>query len=381
MATRTHQLKIMTILGTRPEIIRLSRILPKLDQYTNHVVVYTGQSYDYELSDIFFQELELRKPDYVFSVKAETVGGLIANILRDSEKAILKEKPDAVLILGDTNSALSSIIAKRHGIPVFHMEAGNRSFDDHVPEELNRRIVDHISDINLAYTEHSRRYLLREGIHPGTIVVTGSPLAEVFDYFKEKIDHSTILDSLRVQPNGYFLVSAHREENVDSETKLKELFSAISALASQYGIPVHVSLHPRTKKRLETYEIPVPDSIKIHKPFGYLDYNKLQMHARCVLSDSGTIQEESAILGFPAVQIRVSTERPEAFDTGSIILSGFHHDAVLNAVNITLDEADSGVRQVQPSDYRDKNVSSKVVKLITGLSGIRKHHDFRIQPV
>ena len=378
MDKNIKKLKIMTILGTRPEIIRLSRVLARMDEYFNHIFIYTKQSYDYELSDIFFEELKLRKPDYLLDVKSETLGGQIANIVKQTEEVILKEKPDSLLVLGDTNSSLSTINAKRLKIPIFHMEAGNRAFDWDVPEEVNRRIVDHISDYNLCYTEHARRYLIREGIDPETIFVTGSPFAEVFSYFHKKINSSSILRNLNITPKKYFLVSTHREENVDNKERLRELFLSFNYLADKYKFPIIVSLHPRTKKRLQEAKIPIDSMIKLCKPFGYFEYNNLQRNALCVLSDSGSVQEESAILGFPAIQIRVSTERPEAFDSGSIILTGFNSNAIANAVSFVLSQRKKGEPTVTPRDYQDTNFSTKVVKLIMGLTGITKYHDYRL---
>lgn len=364
----------MTVMGTRPEIIRLSCILPKMDEYFDHIIVFTSQSYDKELSTVFFEDFKLRKPDYVLSVKADTLGGQLANILTQTEEVMLKEKPDGLLVLGDTNSALCTIIAKRLKIPIFHMEAGNRSFDENVPEEINRRIIDHISDFNLPYGEHSRRYLIREGVHPGSIYTTGSPLGEVINKFKKDIEASKILDELRLCEQEYFIVSTHREENVDNPENLKELFASINFITEEYGYPAIVTLHPRTKIRLEKAKIKVGDKVILHEPFGFLDYNKLQMNSLCVLSDSGTIQEESTILGFRAVQIRVSSERPEAFDTGSIILTGFNRDSIASAVAMTVDEAKKGERVDIPETYRPTNISSRVVKLIMGLASIRKNH-------
>lgn len=368
-----ERLKIMTILGTRPEIIRLCRILPKMDEYFDHIIVYTSQSYSYELSGIFFKELELRKPDYLLAVKSKTLGGQIANIIKQTEQVMLKENPDALLVLGDTNSALSTILAKRFKILIFHMEAGNRCFDWDVPEEVNRRIVDHISDINLTYTEHARRYLIQEGIHPGNIYVTGSPLTEVFEYFKKKIDESDILKKLNLKQKQYFVVSAHREENVENVNRLRQLFESFNALAEVYKLPIVVSLHPRTRKKLTAVK-EIHPLIKLSKPFGFLEYVKLQKHALCVLSDSGTIPEESAILGFRAIQIRVSSERPEAFDTGSIILTGVNKNSIVNAVKLVVRQDKKGEQIVISQAYTDKNVSTKVVKLIMGLAGIRKYH-------
>lgn len=360
------KLKIMTILGTRPEIIRLARVLPKMDQYFKHIVVFTSQSFSYELSGVFFKEFELRKPDYILNVKADSLGKQIANIFSQTEEVMIKEKPDALLILGDTNSALAAVMAKRLKIKIFHMEAGNRAFDWDVPEEVNRRIVDHISDINLPYTEHSRRYLIAEGIHPGSIYVTGSPLREVFEFYQNKIENSMILKSLKITSKKYFVISIHREENVDNNQHLTELMMSLNSLAEHYKLPIIISLHPRTKKRLEKINIKTNPLLQFHLPFGYFDYNKLQKNALCTLSDSGTIQEESAILGFKAIQIRKSSERPEAFDTGSIILTGFNRDIILNAISLVVNEENEPI--VVPKDYNDKNVSSKIVKLVMGLT-------------
>lgn len=371
------KLKVMTIVGTRPELVRLSRVLPKMDQYFEHIFVYTKQSYDYELSEIFFKELELRKPDYLLDVKSQTLGGQIAKIIEQTEKAFTKENPDALLILGDTNSSLSAINSRRLNVPIFHMEAGNRSFDWDVPEEVNRRIVDHISDYNLAYTEHARRYLIQEGISPQKIFVTGSPMAEVFSYFRNKIEASSILDNLKIKSGKYFLVSMHREENVENKENLTELFSALNFLGQSYNLPIIVSLHPRTRKRLEEAKINLNSFIKPFKPFGYFEYCKLQKNALCVVSDSGSIQEESAIQKFKAIQIRKSTERPEAFDCGSIILTGFNRETIVNAINLAVSESKKE-NMVVHSSYLDTNVSTKVVKLILGLTSIKKHHGYSV---
>lgn len=366
-------LKVMTILGTRPEIIRLARILLKLDEYLDHIIVFTSQSYSPELSTVFFKDFQLRKPDYVLDVKSETLGGQIANILKQTEEVMIKEKPDAILILGDTNSALSAIIAKRMKIPIFHMEAGNRAFDDNVPEEVNRRIVDHISDYNLAYTEHSRRYLMEEGIFPGTIYVTGSPMREVLDYYKEDIENSKILEKLKLEKGKYFVASAHREENVDNPQHLKELFGSLNYIAKRYNLPVIVSFHPRTKDRLSKTNIKLNKLVRLETPFGFFDYDKLQKYALCVLSDSGTIQEESAILGFRAIQIRVSSEHPEAFDAGTIILTGHNKETIQKAIEIVVNLEEKGEKLDIPEAYKTTNVSTKVVKLILGLASIRKY--------
>ncbi len=368
----------MTILGTRPEIIRLCRILPKMDEYFDHKIVFTQQSYDYELSDIFFREFDLRKPDYVLDVKSDTLGGQIANIFSQIEPLLLKEKPNALFVLGDTNTTLSAILAKRFKILIFHMEAGNRAFDWDVPEEVNRRIVDHISDYNLCYTKHAKEYLVEEGISPQRIFVVGSPFAEVFFHFSEKIESSKILDDLNILPYQYFLVSAHREENIDNDQNLHELLIACNTVAKNYNFPIIVSCHPRTKKRLKQLQIRLDKRIKIMKPFGYFDYNKLQKNALCVLSDSGSIQEESAILGFRAIQIRKSTERPEAFDAGSIILTGLHKDVILPAIQCVIGQEEKGEKSMIPEDYKDATVSSKVIRLILGLTGIKTYHDRKL---
>ncbi|MBI3103847.1 UDP-N-acetylglucosamine 2-epimerase (non-hydrolyzing) [Candidatus Daviesbacteria bacterium] len=371
----TQKLKILTILGTRPEIIRLSRILPKMDEYFNHVIVHTRQSYDFELSKIFFEELELRKPDYLLEVKSDTLGGQIGNILKQTEEVMKKEKPDAILILGDTNSSLSAIMAKRLGILIFHMEAGSRCFDFEVAEETNRALVDVISDYNVPYTQRSKEYLIHSGIHPRTILVTGSPLAEVYDFFKEKIDSSSIIEDLDLKPNQYFVVSAHREENVDNPANLKELFESLNFLTDLYKLPIIITLHPRTKKRLSDNKIKINPKILLHKPFGILEYIKLEQNSLCTISDSGTIQEESSILGFNAIQIRANLERPEAFDKGAIILAGLNKNTIVNAIEMTIKEKELGQKIVTPDDYKDINVSSKVVRLIMGLSAAKKYHN------
>ena len=364
------KIKVMTIFGTRPEIIRLSRVFAKLDQYVDHIMVHTGQSYDYEMNKVFFDDLGIRKPDHFLEVKAETLGRQIANIIEKSETVLVKEKPDAVLVLGDTNSALASIVAKRMRIPIFHMEAGNRCFDENVPEEINRRIVDHISDINLPYSENARLYLIQEGIPPGSIYVTGSPFAEIYGYYRESIDRSAILRELGLEPKGYFVASLHREENVDDDAALKKLVESLNAVASEYHLPIIVSTHPRTAKRLAETKLKADPLINFHKPMGYFDYNHLQKNAFCVISDSGTIHEESSLMGFPAIQARVSSERPEAFDEGVAILSGIDKDAVLQAIEITTKQVAAGEKFNVPRNYQDQNVSGKVLRLIAGLTGI-----------
>lgn len=367
---KSNKLKIMTIFGTRPEIIRLSRVFAKLDQYVNHIMVHTGQSYDYEMDKIFFDQLKIRKPDYFLEVKSETLGGQIANIISRSEEVLKKEMPDAVVVVGDTNSSLATIIAKRMKIPIFHMEAGNRCFDENVPEEINRKIVDHISDINLPYSENARLYLIQEGIHPGTIYVTGSPMAEVLNYYKKQIEASNILKELKLKPKKYFVASIHREENVENKESLTKLIDALNAVAETYKMPIVTSTHPRTAKKLNEYRIKANKLINFHKPFGYLDYVKLEKNAFCVLSDSGTIQEESSILNFPAIQVRNSSERPEALDEGVLILSGLDKDIILQAIEIITKQLAAAEKFNTPRNYQDTNVSSKVLRLIVGLTKI-----------
>ncbi|MBN2197984.1 UDP-N-acetylglucosamine 2-epimerase (non-hydrolyzing) [Candidatus Wolfebacteria bacterium] len=370
MKNNDKKLKIMTIFGTRPEIIRLSRIFSKLDSYVNHIMVHTGQSYDYEMDKIFFENLKIRKPNYLLEVKSETLGGQIAKIIEKSEEVLKREMPDAVLILGDTNSSLAGIVAKRMKIPVFHMEAGNRSFDENVPEEINRKIIDHISDINLPYSENARLYLIKEGIHPGNIYVTGSPMAEVIDFYKENIEQSQILKELGLEKNKYFIVSIHREENIETKGNLEKLIESLNTIAENYDLPIIISVHPRTRKRLEDYKFEINGLINFHKPFGYFDYNNLQLNSFCVLSDSGTIQEESSIMKFPAIQVRVSSERPEAFDEGVLILSGLDKDIILQSIDIITEQIKTGEKFNIPYSYRDINVSSKVLRLIIGLTKI-----------
>jgi len=362
----------MTIFGTRPEIIRLSRVFAKLDKYLNHIMVHTGQSYDYEMNKIFFKDLEIRKPDYFLGVKAETLGEQIAKIISKSEKVLKKEMPDTLLVLGDTNSTLASICAKRTKIPIFHMEAGNRCFDENVPEEINRRIIDHISDINLPYSENARFYLIREGIHPGTIYVTGSPMAEVLEYYKEQIENSKVLKKLNLSRGKYFVASIHREENVDDKESLKKLIDALNAVAEKYRMPIFLSTHPRTAKRLGKYRFKAHRLINFHKPFGYFDYVHLQKNAFCALSDSGTILEESSILQFPAIQVRNSSERPEAYDEGVAILSGLDKDIILKSIEIVTKQFALGERFNVPQNYKYSNVSGKVLRLIVGLTKIIK---------
>ena len=360
-------MKVVTILGTRPEIIRLSCVMKMLDKHVDHIIVYTGQNYDYELSEVFFKDLGVRKPDYFMDVDTSTLGRVYGGILIKAEEILRKEQPDAVLILGDTNSSIAGIIAKRMKIPIFHMEAGNRCFDFNVPEEINRRIIDHISDFNLVYTEHARRHLLSEGLPHRRIYLTGSPMREVLMEHLDNIKASKVLSELDLQKGKYFLVSVHREENVDRREGLTQLLTAFEMLNKEYGYPVIISTHPRTKKRLETlgYKGANKD-IRFLKPFGFLDYVKLQMNAACVLSDSGTICEESSILSFPAITVRNAIERPEAVDTGSIIVTGLDPEVILNAVRLQVSK-DVLEREIcVPDDYKITNTSHRVVKLILG---------------
>jgi UDP-N-acetylglucosamine 2-epimerase (non-hydrolysing) len=361
------KLKIMTILGTRPEIIRLASVMETLEKFTDHKLVHTGQNYDYELNQVFFDELGVREPDYFLNVDTSSLGKVLGEILIKTEEVILKEKPDAVLVLGDTNSAIAIMMAKRMKIPTYHMEAGNRSFDANVPEEINRKVVDHLADFNLVYTEHARRHLISEGLNHRFIYVTGSPMLEVLNSKKSQIDASSILETLDLKPQKYFIVSVHREENVDNPDSLKKVVDCLNALHDKYGYPVVVSTHPRTKNRLETLTLDTnARDIRFLKPFGFFDYNKLQKEAFCAISDSGTIAEESAMLDFPAVTIRQSIERPEALDAGSIILTGLNPDIVISAVDLVVKEDELYPNREIPAEYKVENTSLRVLKLILG---------------
>jgi UDP-N-acetylglucosamine 2-epimerase (non-hydrolysing) len=357
----------MTILGTRPEIIRLASVMEVLEKFTDHKLVHTGQNYDYELNQVFFDELGVREPDYFLNVDTSSLGKVLGEILIKTEEVILKEKPDAVLVLGDTNSAIAIMMAKRMKIPTYHMEAGNRSFDANVPEEINRKVVDHLADFNLVYTEHARRHLISEGLNHRFIYVTGSPMLEVLNSKKAQIDASQILQTLELEQQKYFIVSVHREENVDNPESLKKVVDCLNALYDKYGYPVVVSTHPRTKNRLEKLNLDTSKrDIRFLKPFGFFDYNKLQKEAFCAISDSGTIAEESAMLDFPAVTIRQSIERPEALDAGSIILTGLNPDIVISAVDLVTKEVDLYVNREVPAEYQVENTSLRVLKLIMG---------------
>lgn len=364
-------LKVLTVVGTRPEIIRLSRVMSLLDHHVNHIIAHTGQNYDYELNEIFFKDLELRKPDHFLNVDVSSLEASVGDIIRKSGELLRKEKPDALLVLGDTNSCLAAYMAKRLHIPIFHMEAGNRCFDFNVPEEINRRIIDHIADYNLVYTEHARRHLISEGLPHRRIYLSGSPMFEVLNYYRPKIEESKITKTLELTANSYFLVSAHREENVDNRGNLVKILTILNRLAEMYNLPVVVSTHPRTRKRLETVkEITINPLIRFHKPFGFLDYIRLQMNAKCTLSDSGTISEESAILDFPAVSIRQSMERPEAQDSGTITLTGFDPAIVLASVELAISEHDHKIPKMISPDYQVPDTSWRVLKLIQGLSSL-----------
>jgi len=364
------KLKVTTIVGTRPEIIRLSEIIKKFDLYFDHTLVHTGQNYDYELNEIFFKELCLRVPDYYLDCAGADLGETIGNVIARSYKLLETKRPDALLILGDTNSALSAISAKRLKIPIFHMEAGNRCFDQNLPEEINRKIVDHISDVNLAYTEHARRYLIAEGYRKEHIYVTGSPLMEVLTVYREKINSSDILNRLSLNANGYILLSAHREENIDNEKNFVYLMNAVNIMAETYNMPIIYSAHPRSRNVIEKREFTFHPLVRSQKPFGFFDYNKLQQNAFCVVSDSGTLPEEAAILNFPGVVIRTSTERPEAFDKGVLILGGIIERDVLQAIELSRAMWENGELSANVPDYQDTNVSVKVVKLIQSYTHI-----------
>lgn len=364
-------MKVMTIVGTRPEIIRLSRVMDLLDRTVDHVLVHTGQNYDPGLSDVFFSDLELRMPDHHLGVDTSSLGSVLAGSLMGAERVIRAEEPDAVLVLGDTNSCITAIMAKRMRVPVYHMEAGNRSFDENVPEETNRRLVDHVADFNLAYTEHARRNLLAEGIHPRRIAVTGSPMREVLDHFRGRIEESDILRELGLAPREYFLASAHREENVDHPLRLGALLDCLGAVYERWGKEVVVSTHPRTQQRLDRFGIAVPSGLRFMKPFGFHDYNKLQLESSCVLSDSGTISEESAILGFPAVTLRDSIERPEALDAGSILMTGVDRSDVLDAVALAMSDSTRAGASL-PAGYEVTNTSHRVVRFISSTANRHK---------
>ena len=370
-------LKVMTVVGTRPELIRLSRVIHRLDDTVDHVLVHTGQNYDYSLNEVFFTDLGIRQPDHMLGVDTSSLGAVLGGTLIAAEKVMLEEKPDAVLVLGDTNSCIVAVIAKRLRIPTYHMEAGNRCFDENVPEETNRRLVDHVADFNLVYTEHARGNLLGEGLHPQRIIKTGSPMREVLEAYRSEILESDVLDRLGLEEDGYFLVSAHREENVDPPERLRALVDCLVAVRLAYDLPVFVSTHPRTRKRLEALpEWEAPDGITFSDPLGFHDYNRLQLSSACCLSDSGTIAEESTLLGFPAVTLRDSIERPEALDTGGILMTGLHGEDAVAAVGVAMKAGHTrgGISHLTPEDYLIDNTSERAVNFI--LSTARRHHQW-----
>jgi len=368
----TPRLKVLTVVGTRPEIIRLAATIKRLDASTDHVLVHTGQNYDYELNEVFFEDLGLRRPDHFLEADTSSLGAVLGSVLTKIEAVLRDEKPDAMVVLGDTNSCISALMARRMKIPVYHLEAGNRSFDENVPEEVNRRMVDHVSDYNLVYTEHARRNLLAEGIHPSRILLTGSPMREVLTANAGAIAASDVVERQGLVEGEYFLVSLHREENVDNPERLASVLDALGQLADEYDVPVLVSTHPRTRKRLESQPDELKAKLRFHPPFGFNDYVKLQQSAKLVLSDSGTISEESSILGFPAVTLRDAIERPEALDAGAIITAGVRPEDVLRAVRFVLDE-DGLPRQPLPAGYEVDNTSTRAVSFI--MSTATRHHE------
>ena len=354
-------MKVMTIVGTRPEIIKLSTVIPELDKYTEHILVHTGQNYDYELNEIFFDGMDIRKPDVFMNAAGETPAETIGNVIRISDELFKEHKPDALLIYGDTNSCLAVISAKRNKIPVFHMEAGNRCFDQRVPEEINRKIVDHLSDINMTITEHARRYLIGEGIAPETVIKVGSSMKEVLERNKERIENSKILERLGVKPKEYFVLSAHREENLDDSKNLNALVDSINAVAKEYKLPIIFSTHPRTQKKIDAGDIKFHSLVRIMKPLGFADYIKLQENAFCVISDSGTITEESSLLGFPAITVRQAHERPEGMDEGTVIMSGLDRESVLDSIKVVTNQ---NIRMRVVQDYDNDILAAKVVRII-----------------
>ena len=372
MSTAGRKLKVLTIVGTRPEIIRLAATIRRLDRSTDHILVHTGQNYDYELNEIFFEDLGLRRPDHFLEADTSTLGNVLGSILAKTEQVLLAEKPDAMLVLGDTNSCISALMAKRLRIPVYHMEAGNRCFDENVPEETNRRLVDHVADYNLVYTEHARKNLLAEGLHPSRILLTGSPMKEVLLGNADAIEASDVLERQNLTSGGYFMVSIHREENVDSPERLTEILKALQSISDRHEIPVLISTHPRTRKRLEDQPEELKRGLRFHPPFGFNDYVKLQKEAKLVLSDSGTISEESSLLGFPAVTLRDAIERPESLDTAAIITTGVESEAIVDAIDIVLDQFETDGPPVIPADYQVSDTSRRAVNFIR--STAHTHH-------
>ena len=372
--TELKPIKVATIVGTRPELIRLSRVIALLDRHVDHILVHTGQNYDYELNEIFFKDLGIREPNYYLEVEVSSLGRVLGETISKSEVVLRKENPDAVLILGDTNSSLAGIMAKRLKIPVYHMEAGNRCFDLNVPEEINRKIIDHISDFNLVYTENARRHLLSEGLPHRRIYLTGSPMYEVLMHYEKKIKQSKILGELALDKKGYFIVSIHREENVDNSENLKNILGILNSICRHWGKPVIVSTHPRTADRLKKLKGSKKDErIRFLKPFGFFDYVHLQTMAKCTVSDSGTISEESSILSFPAITLRRSMERPEAIDSGTIILTGFDRETVLSSIELVIGEHESCSYRHIPDEYRVENTSMRVLKIIMGTARLSNY--------
>lgn len=373
MSTQTStfkKLKVATIVGTRPEIIKLAQTIKACDKYFDHILIHTGQNWDYNLNQVFFEELGLREPDHFLEAVGSNLGETVGNIIAKSFNILQKEEPDALLVLGDTNSALSAISAKRLKIPIFHMEAGNRCFDENLPEEINRKIVDHISDINLPYTEHARRYLLSEGIRKEHIFVTGSPMVEILDAYQQEIQDSKVLSELDLKSDNYILVSAHREENIDNEANFKSLMTALNDIAEDYQVPIIYSTHPRTLDRMQKRDVTLHPLIRNLKPFGFFDYNHLQLNSFCVLSDSGTLAEESSILGFNGVSLRTSTERPEVLDKGSFIVGGITTNEIKQAIELCRAMKKNDEIALVADNYQDLNVSVKVVKLIQSYTGM-----------
>ncbi|SFF58603.1 UDP-N-acetylglucosamine 2-epimerase (non-hydrolysing) [Halobacillus alkaliphilus] len=364
------KLKVMTIVGTRPEIIKLSETVKKCDKYFDHILVHTGQNYDYNLNEIFFKELGLRVPDYYLGISGDNLGIAIGNVIAKTYEIMKEKEPDAVLVLGDTNSCLSVISAKRLKIPIFHMEAGNRCFDENLPEEINRRIIDHTSDVNLCYTEHARKYLNSEGVSKERTYVVGSPMAEVLNANKDKIKNSKVLESLSLKKGEYILLSAHREENIDNHKNFIELMNAVNTLAEKYNMPVIYSTHPRSKKIIQERGFKFHSNVEELPPFSFSDYNSLQLNAFCVVSDSGTVAEEASYFKFPAVSVRTSTERPEVLDKGNMIIGSITTEQVVQAVNMATEMDEHGELGVDVPDYTDKNVSIKIIKIIQSYTGI-----------
>jgi UDP-N-acetylglucosamine 2-epimerase (non-hydrolysing) len=372
MTTTAPRLKVVTVVGTRPEIIRLSAVIKRLDEHVDHVLVHTGQNYDYELNEVFFEDLGLRRPDHFLEADTSSLGAVLGSILVSIEKVLVDERPDAFLVLGDTNSSISAVIAKRMKIPVFHMEAGNRSFDENVPEETNRRLVDHVADYNLVYSEHARRNLLAEGLHPSRVMLTGSPMREVIQQNRAGVAASTVLEAEQLTREGYFLVSLHREENVDNAARLESILRGLERLGTLHGLPVLVSTHPRTRKRVDSLGSRF-SGLSFHKPFGFHDYLALQSSAALVLSDSGTIAEEASVLGFPAVTLRDAIERPEAQDTGTILLTGADEESIIRTSAYALStKGETAARADTPAAYIVDNTSHRVVSMI--LSTTPSHH-------